>query len=349
MQKKHGPEFKIVGGASEKNKEETKQNLTNLLFKHRDNLNEEDQEEFKKCEYPKSEKELALINFANEEINKIFRMFKLSVYNTPQENLHLIPSDFFRKIEGNNMGCDASTYPMKQGVVFNAERFRANPVYFGTVAQHELLHLMSYFAVEMNNVLKKDGEDEERRSILRSGVSASASQKMRTEGKMHEHFRGLNEAIVSSEQKKSFPALLNLAVLKEEKEWLMSLDAKEIKNKIVEEQGISEDEIISVDKNGGYEKFPYLWQRKVLNYVISEIKDELHGEYKNEEEVFNEFLKAHFTGRLLELAKIVEWTFGANSFRILGDMNDEKESAVRTYETLRKLRLNILKQKDKKK
>jgi hypothetical protein len=55
-------------------------------------------------------------------------------------------------------------------------------------------------------------------------------------------------------------------------------------------------------------------------------------------------LNAHFTGRLLEIGRLVEKTFGKESFRILGNMDTDGKSAVLCFETLKKM---CLRQKNK--
>ncbi len=72
--------------------------------------------------------------------------------------------------------------------------------------------------------------------------------------------------------------------------------------------------------------------------VIQEIQKELPETYPDTDDVLEEFTKAFFTGRLMQLGKIVEQTFGKGSFRILGMMKDDRESPVEVLETLRKMR-----------
>ena len=59
----------------------------------------------------------------------------------------------------------------------------------------------------------------------------------------------------------------------------------------------------------------------------------------NADEVFQEFSNAQFNGRLMTIARLVEGTFGKGSFRILGNMDTDSNSATLCLETLKKLRL----------
>ncbi len=296
----------------------------------------EERELFEKNELPKTERELALIDFANNETNKLLSEVDRKPYSVPPENYHLVSPELFRKIV-DIRGSTAATFFSRQGILFNAEYSRANPLNFGTSAFHETLHLKgrtSFELEEENGLLRK--------TPYRTGVSVIASQKIGFHGTPHEHFEGLHEAIVSAQEKKSFPNLLNLPELAEEKKWLLSEEAKEIKSRIAEQKGLSKDEITWVGKEGeDWETFPFFAQRQTLNYVCSEIQKQFPENHQDTEEVFKEFLKAHFTGRLLPIGRLVEKTFGKGSFRLLGNMTPEKESAVLHLESLRKARARV--------
>ena len=82
----------------------------------------------------------------------------------------------------------------------------------------------------------------------------------------------------------------------------------------------------------------------MLEYVCSEIQKQFPDKYQSIEEVFKEFLKANFTGQLLGIARLVEQTFGEGSFRLLGNMTEDKSSAVLYLDSLRKARIKARKQ-----
>jgi len=60
-------------------------------------------------------------------------------------------------------------------------------------------------------------------------------------------------------------------------------------------------------------------------------------------------LKAHFTGNLLTIKKLVEKTFGKRSFLVLGNMTNDHESGVLHLETLKVFRRDQIRQKNIKK
>ena len=328
-----GPEIRMVGGASADKKGQAKKEIEQALFNHFESLTSEEKEWFEKFEYPKSEKELALIEFANKETSELMREAGIKPYDVPAENYHIIPPELYKKAASENG--TAATFNKEQGIIFDAQHFRDNPVNFGAVALHETLHLKAHFSVEVGKENEKVSK-----TPYREGVSVRALQSYGHHGKYHEHFRGLHEAIVAETEKKLLAKLLDLPELAKEKEWLMSDEAKELREKLAGKKEIPKDDIIWVGKKGkdDWETISYLQQREVLNYVCAEIQEQFPDQYQNTDDVFKEFLKAYFTGQLLPIARLVEKTFGEGSFRLLGNMDTESKSGVLHLESLKKAR-----------
>lgn len=72
------------------------------------------------------------------------------------------------------------------------------------------------------------------------------------------------------------------------------------------------------------EVIPYSYpkEREKLNSLIAELLDKNANDFADAEEVFQVFVQAVFTGRLLTLARLVEKTYGRGSFRRLGEQRD---------------------------
>ncbi|MCC6520834.1 hypothetical protein IT403_02545 [Candidatus Nomurabacteria bacterium] len=324
-----GPVIRTIGNASSEKKEMSKKEIINALFNHFESLSPQEEEELRKHEYPKSEKEISVINFANQETSRLMKEAGIEPYDIPTENFHIIPSDLYKKAGGDNS--IARAFTNKQGILFDAQEFRDNPLHFGSTAIHESLHLKAHLSLEVQEKGEKI-----RKTPYREGVTIKALQGH----DFHRHFAGLHETIVAETQKRLLPKLLDCPALITQKEWLLSDEAKKIKNELIEKRKIPESDIIWVGKKGDddWESIQYTQQRKVLNYVCDEIKKQFPNEYKNIDDVYKVFLNAHFTGRLLDIAKIVEKTFGEGSFRILGNMETDRESGVLHLESLKKAR-----------
>lgn len=96
---------------------------------------------------------------------------------------------------------------------------------------------------------------------------------------------------------------------------------------------VAEQEKRSVPERG---EFSYKEQREVLNYICQEVSKCMPDQYSSPEDVFKEFLNAHFSGKLLVISRFMERVFGKGSFRILGNMTPEQESGILTLEFLKK-------------
>lgn len=340
------PKIRTIGKASTEKQEQAKKEILQALFNHFESLSPEERRELGTLEYPKSKQEIAAINFANKITGKLMKKAGVEPYDIPLENYHIIPPKLYAKAD---KGGTAVTYLTRQGILFNAEHYRGNPVYFGSSAIHETLHLKAHFTLEVEEEVKEEVEESGGKLLktpYREGISIRALQRYSYHGRYHEHFSGLHEGIVAEAEKRLLPRLLDLPEFAEEKKWLMSDKAKELKNKIAQEKkiledgilwGVSEDDIIWVSEDGNeWEVFSYPIQREVVNYICREIQQKFPEQYKNADEVFEEFLKAHFTGRLLPIARLIEKTFGKGSFRMLGNMGESRESGVSHLEALKK-------------
>jgi hypothetical protein len=335
-----GPEIRIVGGASAEKKEQVKKEVEQALFSHFESLSPQEREQFEKFEYPKSEKELALIGFANEETSRLMQEAGIEPYDVPVDNFHIIPPELYKKVAGDNG--TATAFITKQGIIFDAQHFRDNPVNFGAVALHELLHLKAHFSMEV-----QEEDDKVKKTPYREGVAVRALQSYGYHGKYHQHFAGLHEGIVAETEKRLLGKLLDRPELAKEKEWLISDEAKEMRKKLAKEEEIPEDDIVWVGKKekDDLKTVSYLQQRNVLNYICAEISKQFPDEYQSADDVYKVFLNAHFTGRLLPLARIVEKTFGEGSFRLLGNMDTDRASGVLHLESLKKARARQTREK----
>lgn len=149
---------------------------------------------------------------------------------------------------------------------------------------HETLHLNSFQSHEVD---KKNPKFSEPR---RRGFGIITK-----EGGL---FNGLDEAIIEELalrfEKEYLPQI------KESPEQLRAYGGPQIERSVLEAKK-------------GY----YLEERRRLKYVIGDILKKF-DKFESEEEVFDIFAKAVMSGKLLEVAKLIEGTYGKGSFRKLG-------------------------------
>jgi hypothetical protein len=297
----------------------------------------------------------ALIDIANEETSKLMKDAGIKSYNVPYENFYILGEEFYEKYSKTT---EAATIKNSEAIIFKLERFINNPLHFGVVAFHELLHLKSYSLFKTESGPYREGV-----STYRQGVSIINQAK--DSQPYHSFFRGLHEAIVSKAEKEYSKKLLNdIPGFSSEKEWLNSESGEKIKKIIEKEHRISKDDIYWIKESeeikslikdtrnkhdeiaswigrDNYSSIAYKEHRKVLNYICEEISEEFSNEYQNPNTVYDLFLKANFNGNLLEIGRLVEKTFGKRSFRVLGGMSDYEDSAYKCWLALRKNRIDF--------
>jgi len=128
--------------------------------------------------------------------------------------------------------------------------------------------------------------------------------------------------------------------LNEEYVWQISEEAQNVKTRVAAENGIDPAEIFWVSKDGkDFESFAYPSVRKTLYYLAETIQTDNPDRFPSQDEVIDQFIQAHFNGRILNLAHLVEGSFGKDSFRILSLMRGtESGSAYQVHDYLRKQR-----------
>ena len=256
-----------------------------------------------------------------------FKDIDIPYINT--ENIHILKDIDFKTIIKSE--CNALVNIENRGILIKGSFARKSPLVFSSDILHEILHLKGFTSIEVN----KEGESFPRRS----GVSSLSSIKKEKEGDFHAHFLGLNEAIVSSVQKTLLSKIIDMSMFEKEKERMKGFSAVKNKVELAKKNGLDVRDIYWVTESGREGGvLPYPKHRELLDYMMGEIMVQYPEKYKNKNEVFKEFLKAHFSGELINLGKIIEGTFGKGSFRVLGEMTDENESAERTLERLKRMK-----------
>ena len=333
------PGIRVVGNASPEKKETAVTEIQQVLTGHLESLTPEDRLRVEKFEYPKTDKERALLDFVNTETSRLMKEAGIEPHDIPQENYHILPPELYKESAKSNSGGIA--FNVRKAILLDAKTVRANTVLFGSIALHETLHLKSHLSIEV----AKEPEGKTKTTAYRVGVAVRALQRDGEHGRYHEHFRGLHEGIVAGTEKRLFKKLLEQPELEQEKEWLLSPEAFALRKELAEKKEISEEDIIWVDQTNknNWETISYPRQRAVLDYICAEIQKQFPDQYSGAEDVFKEFSKANFTGHLLTIARLTEETFGEGSFRLLGNMDTDKVSGTLHLESLKKARARQIK------
>jgi len=332
-------EIKIVGERFQEMSEQEKKRIQEIVFSYLRSSSEEQRRKVETREYQKTEKEKTVIGRINELTSQLMEELGVNPCNISEENIHIIPADLSSEIIGGSRGM---TFHLEQKIFLNGDKLRENFLEFCNILLHEMLHYKGCVSV---NIRKKEKGDYQ--ITLRRGGNIIHSQFRKPSGETVYlmRFLGLEEAIVSEAEKRLLKRILDFPELEEEKKWMTSTKAQEIRKSLAEKYRISEDDIYWVSEDGSDLKaHSYPSAREVLEYLCEQIKEQFPERFESSDEVFNVFLKSHFTGNLLDIARLVEGTFGRGSFRILGNMSDVGDPLL-YLETFKKMRNRFKKNK----
>lgn len=308
------PEVRIVGKAPEEAKEEARKLLSALFGEyHLADMTEEMLQEIKEKELQKDRIDRDIIKAANEMINELLQQWGLQPFDIPDNNIHIIPDSLYGKIFtrmkiGDEMG---ATRLSQQAIFINGEFKNKDFLDYLTGLFHEICHLKGYYAEEL---IKNNSDSYARKGYRIGFISAFPVEKLKRIGKNPKrtivNFLGLNEAVVSD---------------------VVNVYTKEVLLKVGNEEALKSIE--QLNHEGLLEGKSYLDQLEVLEFVIKSIAEKTNLDEKVVRTLFH---KAHFSGNILEIGRLVEETFGKGSFRFLGTMDSGGKSALRVLDHLQK-------------
>lgn len=274
-------------------------------------------EELEGKEREKTPEELQIIDLANKMTNEIRKTYGLEDFDIPAKNIHIIKEGKWWRQD--NVG---ATYKSDlQGVAMHEEPVR---LAFAERVFHEMVHFKSYNALQITKSEKSE-VDEYRVGLT---VSTRDGKKM--------FFSNLNEA-VTEEMVKRY-VLKNVQALSENP--LFSREIKQSREIISEYSNAktsSGESLFNLDTyyaeikgirklSGGGEVtnistkgFTYREERRVLSMLINKLFEHNRERFKNTDEVFEMFAKGMMTGNILPIGKLIDGTFGAGTFRKIGE------------------------------
>ena len=321
------PVFKIVGSASKDEEKEAKEKLYGFFAeKHLNDIRSEILAEIEKLEYKKTDEELRVIEFANQMTNDLIITCGMVPYDFPSENIHIFPANFYRKTTGSG-GAGRSDH-VRQAIVLNADKVRdKGNLRFANIVFHEMLHIKSPASFKIKTVGKSRVA-----ALCQRGFEIEVERRSYDESEIYPRsgglFGGLNEALITYCERYFISKALEDSLFKEEREWLSSKEAQELKRGISRRANIPEEDIYTVNKNGMYDTYSYPVQEAVLERIADKIYRDNLREFSSQNEVIAKFLKAMFSGHTRKIATLVNGSFGSGSFKALGTMKEDKRSAT---------------------
>ncbi len=332
------PKFGIVGNAPEIKKIEVLAKIQDKFIKQ-NFASKKEINKLKEAEIEKTPEQESIIDFINSETNRLMIEAGVEPFIVPIKNIHIVKDEYFKN-EINNDGGEAAMDHIKQAI-FIMDSVAHSNIKFSSKLFHEMLHMKSKQVLEVSYDLEKE---KGKIGPYRSGVKVFSTHAKDSLGPEHVHFTGLNEAIVANQEIKSYRTLLELPENANDKSNYYSTAKMNKRIEYAKKHHISEDEIEDINTGDrSFSVFPYETQRKVLDYVCEEIAKQYPEKFIDNDSVFKVFLKAHFTGHLLEIGHLIENTFGKGSLRVLGimDYNPDSSVAANILEKLQKDRRNF--------
>ena len=315
------PEPRIVGSVSPEEKEKVRQIVINNFREGRpEGISEKILRELEALEYKKEDWEREVIDSANTKLGKLRASLGLEQFNIPEKNILILPADQYEKAVDDN-DTFGTAFNKYQIAAINATKIRANPLQMAKTMIHEMTHLEGYYAFEAE---EENGDFSSHRTGLAMAKTVKGARRA-TEGHFPLMFGGLNEAVVEDIAKS---VLLDI---REENEKLsdevrrVDKFAKE-KEAVAKKRKIPVEEVFWVSGDGKEgSTYSYYAQREILRLLVEAISED-SGE--TPEQVKQKFYKAFFSGRVVELGRLVEKSFGKGAFRELGMMRSSDDGTA---------------------
>ena len=246
----------------------------------------------------------------------------------PPSNIHMLDKSKldaeqlkkFEELYKNNPGIYMSN---QQGIVLFRDYEDGNKLLMIQTLVHEMLHMESF-----NSYQKTSAEDAEiglKKGDEKAGlVPRRSGFSIRALGEKKLFFNEINEAIITELmirfERAYFAEWPELAREIQERDEGISF--------ISRRDNIPKQEL--ADKVGSVKKgdtsssrdlisYGYSSARKQFRSLIDELYEKNKSEFQSKEEVFDLFATATMTGRLLPVARLIEKTFGKESFREIGE------------------------------
>lgn len=334
------PEIRVVGDASEESKAEQARIISSRFGeKHFSELPEAIRKELQYAERIKEPFEREAVKVANDLTNQFLEEFGLPVFDVSEENIHIVDAAVFKKYFDAR---SAAVTVENQQAIYLPEIDRANPMLEVSQIFHEVVHLKGHLELEVEQAPSGSS----RTRLYRSGMIVyptlrKIARERERGNKPSAAFYGLNEGIVADLQKIFFEKCVreNKYLEKDYTQHFSEL-ANEKKKIIAQKKQTHVTEIMFFDdERHVVHEFPYALQRQFLNMIVDAIYED--GSFEDRDEVSNLFFKSIFTGRLLEIARLIESSFGKGSFAVVGAVGGLEGDVS----SINQLRLHLEKQR----
>ena len=286
-------------------------------------------------EKEKTENELALIRQINEKMKGFVERYGGKFLEIKPKNIHVWDSKKFTakhwKLihEKLDVKKDKAVFAsMRESIATLLIRGEDDFAFAKTVT-HEILHFNSFQSVDI-----KSNEDQETKEISERRTGLAVVGKHRDPE--HEdsdyvdaYFLDINEAVTEKLTKKFAREYFG-----EFKELEKPISMRKMYTEKVDENTTDFEDVLvstiqkknSLWKTTAEMRAVYEKERSYLDDLIRQIQTKNPERFKSEDEVFSLFARAYFSGNVLELARVIEGTFGKGYFRKIGEETGKKKT-----------------------
>jgi hypothetical protein len=280
------------------------------------------QEELAQFSREKTLEEIELINDINHHLKTLIEDYGGIFKSIPSENIHFLDESKLNP-ETTEEYADpkrVATFDARKQSLVIAPNSQSNKLLLVNAIVHELLHAQSFFSLQIN----EKGE-----RVRRNGFSIV--------GKDGLYFTDINESIVveltKTFEKSFFPQIPGVREAYEARE-----EYKRAVKNIIEGEALESGEPLPPDLDNRLEnvltltnhvsgdvrdtlfrEHPYKFERMEFQDLISDIYETRKDTFSSKDDVFRIFTKAFFTGEILEVARLIDETYGKGAFRELGE------------------------------
>jgi hypothetical protein len=263
-------------------------------------------------ERPLTEREQKLVSLVSRAANDFAKKYGGRELKIASRHVAVVPEN------NGEMSEDATGeyFPHRQNFLTHAP---VSELDFVISIFHEMIHFLSYQVVQMTL------EEKSRIKMYRTGFTLGD----RTGA--HTYFANLDEAIVEELTKRFLNTVaerLDARLRQEKKEIQDFVESGEL-------DSFEGDEVVAVTENEDGENYTvtslgYEDERAVLSTLIDKLYKANAGRFSHPDEIFDLFAQSIFTGHILDIARLVENTFGKGTFRKLGEL-DQDVDALKEY------------------
>lgn len=293
-----------------------------------------EQKSEKVAEITKSEEQIKLINFINDETNNLLEKYGLEKFDVSPDYIHILSKEDFRDLFGKSdkeKTAYGNYHPLGQAIAIDQSKVYPKTA-FTHILFHELLHFKSHQIAHKIEDNKYDLQQRGTAIFLKGEKS---------------YFANLDEFIIEELTIRNQKKIIgNEPDFKKEKDAIQEY----VEQKKKEGKQVDEDELMSVRKVIAYSpdnkkqfiKFKkrnaaYRNARGVYNNLIDKIYARNMESFTDREEIFDLFAKSVFTGNIVgekSWGRLVDKTFGSGTLKQLAEKDSDLKDLKKIVDKL---------------